>query len=84
LTKTSILPVSETIVSIALLTDWLSVTSSCTTLIGSFSLSVANVFILVPFSILRAVAYVRKPFHAKVKEVSKPIPLELPVITATF
>jgi hypothetical protein len=30
------------------------------------------------------VAYVRKPFLANVKEVSNPIPVELPVTTATF
>jgi hypothetical protein len=50
---------------------------------GSFSLSAAIIFILTPFLRLRAVTYVRKPFRAKVKEVFKPIPLELPVITAT-
>ena len=31
-----------------------------------------------------AKAYVKNPFLAKVKAVSKPIPLELPVTTATF
>jgi hypothetical protein len=30
------------------------------------------------------VAYVRKPFLAKIKEVSYPIPVELPVTTATL
>lgn len=29
-------------------------------------------------------AYVRKPFLAKVREVSYPIPVELPVTTATL
>jgi hypothetical protein len=33
---------------------------------------------------LRIVAYVRNPFLANVKDVSNPIPLELPVTTATF
>jgi hypothetical protein len=30
------------------------------------------------------VAYVRKPFLAKIREVSYPIPVELPVTTATL
>ena len=30
------------------------------------------------------VAYVRKPFLANVNDISRPIPLEIPVTTATF
>jgi len=33
---------------------------------------------------LRIVAYVRNPFLAKIREVSNPMPLELPVTTATL
>ena len=67
----------------ASLTDLSSVTSSGTTLIGSFPLS-ARLFAIPSFLMLRIVAYVRKPLRVNVKEVSKPMPLELPVITATF
>src|SRR5687768_12499125 len=51
--------------------------------IGRWSLSATDL-ILSLFARFRIVAYVKNPFLAKVKAVSKPIPLELPVTTATF
>jgi hypothetical protein len=44
----------------------------------------ATDFIVAPFPRFLIVAYVRKPLLANVKDVSNPIPLELPVTTATF
>jgi len=68
---------------IAIFTDMSSVTSSCTVFNGNFSFCASD-FIFSPLLRLRIVAYVRKPFHAKVKDVSWPIPLELPVTIATL
>jgi hypothetical protein len=50
---------------------------------GRLSLSAA-VLMIELLSRLRIVAYVRNPFCAKDTEVSKPMPLELPVTMATF
>jgi hypothetical protein len=50
---------------------------------GKFSL-VATDFIFSLLLRFLIVAYVRKPFLAKIKEVSYPIPVELPVTTATL
>jgi hypothetical protein len=50
---------------------------------GKFSL-VATDFIFSLLLRFLIVAYVRKPFLAKIREVSYPIPVELPVTTATL
>jgi hypothetical protein len=45
---------------------------------------VATIFIFSLLLRFLIVAYVRKPFLAKVRELSYPIPVELPVTTATL
>src|SRR5829696_1052789 len=80
---TSIRPASDDIACIAFVTDTSSVTSSCLIWIGKFSLVATN-FIFSLLLRFLIVAYVRKPFLAKIREVSYPIPVELPVTTATL
>src|SRR5919106_1281326 len=85
LTKTSILFLSSTIVLIAFATDLSLLTSSPITCNGKFSFFATSVRGLVfSPSNLRIVAYVGKPFLAKIREVSYPIPVELPVTMATL
>jgi hypothetical protein len=50
---------------------------------GKFSLAM-TIFIFSLLLRFLIVAYVRKPFLAKIREVSYPIPVELPVTTATL
>jgi hypothetical protein len=50
---------------------------------GKFSLVATN-FIFSLLLRFLIVAYVRKPFLAKIREVSYPIPVELPVTMATL
>jgi hypothetical protein len=51
--------------------------------IGRFSLAEID-FIFSLLLRFLIVAYVRKPFLANIRDISNPIPLELPVTTATF
>ncbi len=83
LTNMSILPDSSHMVCIAFYTEFSSVTSSCIKRNGSFSSSAMD-FKSEPFCMFLIVAYVVKLFLARIKDISRPIPLELPVTIATF
>ena len=71
------------IVSIAFLADSSSSTSNSITFNGRFS-SFVILCVSSAFFTSLMVAYVKYPSLANARDVSNPIPLELPVTTATF